>query len=104
MYTDTKSLTLDLTLALQSLSAARALRSQNGRRTLDSDLATFYSQLVQSDVNVESIIPLLEQVTKLASDLFGMRSLPSSPNQECSSHAVAILFQCNSDTSMQEQY
>ena len=52
------------------LPPARSPRSGNNRGTLNVDLAAIYSQLVQTNVNVESIMPLLEQVTtKLASDL-----------------------------------
>jgi hypothetical protein len=69
IYIDIKGLILDLVSALLVLPAARSLPSRNNRGTLDGDLAAFYSQLVQTDVNVELILPLLEQVTKPASDL-----------------------------------
>jgi hypothetical protein len=59
---------LNLFLALQNLSAAQYLPSPNSREILLSDLLRFSTLLISNDINVDSAVPLLEQVIKCAAD------------------------------------
>ncbi|KAI9770965.1 MAG: hypothetical protein M1840_002669 [Geoglossum simile] len=59
---DVKSLILDLIIAVQSLPAARILRSRNGHGSLLQDLSSLVSQIDSNDFNVKSVVALLEQV------------------------------------------
>ncbi|KAI9764729.1 MAG: hypothetical protein M1840_008121 [Geoglossum simile] len=69
IYIDARTLALGLVITLQALPAARFFQSPSGRGALDSSLAVFYSRLSRDDIDIGSIIPLLEQVIKLAPDL-----------------------------------
>ena len=68
MHIDLRNVSLDLFLALQSLSAARRLPSPNGHENLLSDLLRFSSLLNSDDVAVKSVIPLHEKVIVHAAD------------------------------------
>jgi hypothetical protein len=58
----------NLFLALQNLSAAQYLPSPNSREILLSDLLRFSTLFISDDINVNSAVPLLEQVIKRAAD------------------------------------
>ncbi|KAI9777129.1 MAG: hypothetical protein M1839_009085 [Geoglossum umbratile] len=68
MYIDLKNLVLDLVLALQNLPAARLLPSPNGRGILLGDLSRFISLVVSNDLDIKSVIPLLNKVVDKAPD------------------------------------
>lgn len=59
---------LILFLALQNLSAAQYLPSPNSREILLSDLLRFSTLLISDDININSAVPLLEQIIKCAAD------------------------------------
>ncbi|KAL9098225.1 MAG: hypothetical protein Q9163_006079 [Psora crenata] len=65
---DVKVLIVDLISELQRLPAARILPSRSGLGTLAGDLAIFYSRLDSNEVEVESAVPLLDQIIKTAPD------------------------------------
>jgi hypothetical protein len=67
-HIDLRNLSLDLFLALQSLSAARRLPSPNGHEILLSDLLRLSTLLISDDVAVKSVIPLHEKVIDRAAD------------------------------------
>jgi hypothetical protein len=83
--TGLKNLALDLFFALQSLSAARYLPSSNDRGILRGDLLRFGSLAVSEDFDVNSVVPLLEQVIKRATDediwsaVFALVALRATP-------------------------
>jgi hypothetical protein len=83
-----KNLALDLFLALQNLSAARYLPSSSSRGTFRGDLLRFGSLVVEDDVDVNSVIPLIERVIEHAAnkDIYYIRSLLS----EVSSSSITL--------------
>jgi hypothetical protein len=68
MYIGLKNLVLDLVLALQNLPAARLLPSPNGRGILLGDLSRFISLVVSNELDIKSVIPLLNKVVDKAPD------------------------------------
>ena len=70
MLTDIKDLVLDLIGALQTLPAARVLRSQIDRNTrLRADLFSLGSKVGSSDFDIKSTIPLVGLVVNNAPDV-----------------------------------
>jgi hypothetical protein len=67
-HIDLPNRVLNLFLALQNLSGAQYLPSPNSREILLSDLLRFSTLLISDDINVNSAIPLLEQVIKCAAN------------------------------------
>ncbi|KAI9776690.1 MAG: hypothetical protein M1839_009417 [Geoglossum umbratile] len=65
---DVKSLILDLIIALQGLPAARILPSKNASGVLLDDIVRFAPNVISKDFDDKSVVPLLEQVIKHASD------------------------------------
>jgi len=59
---------LNLFLALQNLSAAQHLSSPNNREFLLSNLLRFNTLLISDDIDVNTVVPLLQQVIKRAPD------------------------------------
>jgi hypothetical protein len=66
--TGLKNLALDLFLALQNLPVSRFFPSSNGRGTLRDDLFRLGSLVVSDDVDINSIVPLIQKVIEHASD------------------------------------
>ena len=65
---DLRTLVLNLFLALQNLSAALYLPSLIGHKILRGDLLQFSTLLISDKVDVDSVLPLLEQVIQYAAD------------------------------------
>jgi hypothetical protein len=59
---------LNLFLALQNLSAAQYLSSPTSREILLSDLLRFNTLLISDDIDVNTVVPLLQQVIRCAAD------------------------------------
>ncbi len=68
MYAALKNLAFNLFPALQNLPVARHLPSPNRRGTLFGDLGRFSSVVDSDDLDVRSIIPILDEIDKEASD------------------------------------
>jgi hypothetical protein len=66
--TELRNITLDLFFALQNLSAARYLPSSESRGILRGNLLQFGSLAISDDFDVNSAVPLLEQVIKRTTD------------------------------------
>jgi len=69
MYAALKNLALTLFLTLQSLSVVRHLPSPNRHGTLFGDLGRFSLLVDSDDFAVRSIIPILDEIDKNASDV-----------------------------------
>jgi hypothetical protein len=65
---DLRNRVLNLFLALQNLSAAQYLPSPTSREILLCDLLRFSTLLISDDINVNTVVPLFQQVIRYAAD------------------------------------